>query len=230
MELEGFGASLVGRTIYVQASGRDAWIPWEFISGTQYNCKLFITSDSNNYRCLELENTWTMIVRPLVARDWSCIATILKGMGGSILLAFDEGCPKVPESFHTYLESIVQEGRTVLTRVWVGLQVELPVVPDAIFFPVLIQSEVTNIYTMLMKLPGRNSHGPFSSMSLQEWTAMVEATVQSNVGMVVSDIGESKWSLFWHKLADSDQGENFVKKGVAWLKTATVFLEKHISP
>ena len=230
MELEGFGASLVGRSIYVYANGLDAWIPWEFIEGTPYSCKILITSsDSNNHRCLEIDNLWTIVFRPLNAKDWSCIATILKAMGGSVLLAFDVGCSKAPDSFHTFLHSLVNEGRIVVTRIWVGRDVELPVIPDAIFFPVHILDSCIRILDMLERLPGRNGHSAFKSPSREEWAAMVTATVQSNLGIVVSDIGEASWSLFWHKLGDSEQGEKTqrIQRGISWLKSATASLEKY---
>lgn len=229
MELEGFGASLVGRSLYVFASGTSVWIPWEFISGTTYSCKLLITSDTSNHHCLEIEHNWTFVIRPKSAKDWSCIATILKSMiGGSVLLTFDVGCSLPPESFYGFLHSIVQEGRLVLTRVWVGENVELPSVPDAIFFPVNIADTQSQILAMLKGLPSRNNHGGFQGPSVEEWRAMIAATVQSGLGIVVSDIGESAWTLFWHKTGDSECMEKQQRMHVAvgWLKSITAVLDK----
>ena len=229
MELEGFGASLIGRAIYVFADSQDVWIPWEFITGTQYSCKILITSLKNDFHCLEVENAWTIIVRPQTAKDWSCIATILRGMGGSVLLTFDVGCPKPPDSFLSFLDSIVTEARIVVTRIWVGKGIEIPIVPDAIFFPVQIRSFNEAVYELLGRLKGRFDHGPYTQMSAGEWRALIDATQQSNLGLVVSDVGEHEWKLFWHKLGDSLTGEKskMFQTGFSWLRTAMSVLEKN---
>jgi hypothetical protein len=225
MELEGFGASLLGRAIYVYAEGKDIWLPWEFISGN-YTCKILVTTDLAKYHCLEFEHNWTIIFRPQNAKDWSCIATIIRGMGGSVLLTFDSGCSRPPDSFLSFIGSVVSDARTVLTRVWVGRDIEIPVVPDAVFFPVGIREYNRAVYELIGRLPARQDHGPLRQMTGAEWTAMIDATIQSGIGLMVSDIGEREWKLFWHKLSDSVVLPRGLEHGLSWLRTATEMIEK----
>lgn len=229
MELEGFGASLVGRTIYVFADGQHVWIPWEFISGTPYTCKILVTSLKSNYHCLEMEHPWTFIVRPQTAKDWSCIATILRGMGGSVLLTFDSGCLRPPDSFLTFLDSVVAEARIIVTRIWFGIGIEIPIVPDAIFFPAQIREHSQAAYSLIGRLPARLEHGPYRQMSSEEWLATIDVTTQSSLGLVISDVGEQEWKLFWHKTSDSVlEGKDVIfQKGFSWLRTAMTILEKN---
>ena len=227
-ELEGFGASLAGRCIYVYANGLDVWIPWEFVSDTTYSCKILLTSDTSSHHILEMDPVWTYIARPRTSKDWSCLATILKGMGGSVLLTIDEGCPPLPETFVAFLNAVVQEGRVVLTRIWIGTQNEPSQVPDAVFFPVHLRESSTFAYDMLGRLPARHGHGGLLRPSPAEWLAMVSATSHSGLGIVASDIGENRWSLFWHKVDDSEHTEKNVRfrRGLALLKTAAAICEK----
>ena len=228
MELQGFGASLLGKALYVYANASDAWIPWEFLSNTQYSCTILISSDASPLHCLKIEESWTMVVYPKTAKDWSCVATIIKGMGGSILLVFDVDSPRPPDSFANFLETIGKEGRTVLTRIWIGTDIEVPTIPDAIFFPVRIDGSQKKIYELLSRLPARSGHREWKQMPQGEWNALLNTTIQSNLGIVVSDIGETEWTLFWHKLDDSSHiGESTLfQKGFRWLQSAMAVLEK----
>ena len=230
MELEGFGASLLGRAIYVCANHDSAWIPLEFISGTPYSCKLLITGESPGHRCIEAEHTWTAVFKPNQPKDWSVIATVLRGLGPNILLVFDTHAPVAPPTFISYLDGIVLENRTTVTRIWIGEHIEIPVIPDAIFFPIVYDAKhAHDIFAMLKRLPGRGSHGPWFSIPEAEWPSIVKATQDSGLGMVVSDIGESSWSLFWHKLSDSrsENHAHMTKRGLTWLKTGLAILEKN---
>ena len=229
MELEGFGTSLLGKAIFVYAKPEEEWIPWEFISGNEYNCKILITAENSTFHCLEVENEWSVILRPTSPKDWSCLATILRGMGGSILLAFDGVSPRAPDSFTRFLDTIVQDSKYTITRIWLGTNIDIPAVPDAVFFPVQIQSDTTKIYDMLRCLPSRNGHDSWKAMSLPDWNAIVETTISSNLGIAMSDVGEKEWNLFWHKLADSVTSPKPVlfQKGFTWLRTAMVVIEKN---
>lgn len=231
MELEGFGASLIGRVLYVYASHADAWVPWEFISGTPYTAKILICgSNHNNLHLVEAEHAWTVVFRPSSPKDWSCIATLLRALGPTILLVFDVSAPPAPPSFVSFLDVLLQEGRTTLTRIWIGEHIEIPAIPDAVFFPILHDSKkIQDVYALLGRLPGRANHGPWAAIPQADWTAIVKATQESNLGIVVSDVGEPSWSLFWHKLADSrgDSHAVLTKRGLAWARTGLAMVEKN---
>jgi hypothetical protein len=229
MELEGFGASLIGRAIYVYSDSKDVWIPWEFVSGTQYTCKILITSEQSKLHCLEVDNVWTFVIRPQTGKDWSCIATIIRGMGGSVLVAFDHNYPKAPDTFLSFLDSTVADARIVITRIWFGIGIDIPVLPDAIFFPVHVHEIRNQIYDLIRSLPGRSNHGPFKQMSVDEWNALINTTIQSDLGLVISDIGEQTWNLFWHKISDSLIGakNQHFQNAFSWLRTAVTVLEKN---
>ena len=226
MELEGLGASLVGRAIYVVADAEHAWIPWEFVSGTTYSCKILISGDGPGLRCVEAENTWTAVFRPTTPREWDCIATIIRGMGQTVLLTIDSCAPVPPAAFFTKLDRFIAEGINI-TRIWLGT---IQVIPDAIFFPVLHDpGRAQAAYEMISRLPARGGHGGWAAMPVSEWNALVATAAKSNVGIVVSDVGVFSWTLFWHKVADSAaEGHGAaVKRGLAWLRTGAALIERH---
>jgi len=232
MELEGLGCSLVGRALYVFCNSQNVWVPWEFISGQPYSCRILITGEG--LETLELEHEWSFVIRPGTAsgKEWSCLATIIRAMGaggmgtlGSVLLVFGITAPKVPPSFLTFMDGVLGEGRIMITRCWLGENIEIPAIPDAIFFPVGADSKT--MFDMVHRLPGRAGHEGFA-MTMDAWTMIVNATVSQGLGLVVSDIGENRWSLFWHKVADSDtetDGSRF-SKGMRLVKLGTRVLER----
>ena len=234
MELEGFGASLIGRVVYVVADDGTAWLPWEFIAGTTYSCRILVTGEGAAVRLLEASNTWTAVLRPTCSRDWSFIATMVKGGGPTVLLVVDAHAPPLPAAFVAFLDNVIAEGRTILTRVFVGTRMEIPAVPDALFFPPLSATSgggaTTAAYEMVTRLPGRSGHAPWHAMPSSEWQTIVTATAASDLGVVVSDVGESEWSLFWHKPADSAAEGHVlqVKRGATWMRTGVALLEKHM--
>jgi hypothetical protein len=127
------------------------------------------------------------------------------------------------------MDSIVADGRTVITRIWVGENVEMAAIPDAIFYPVLRDAKhAQDVLSMLAHLPERRNHGPFM-IGHTEWPAIVKATQESNLGLIVSDIGERSWNLFWHNIRDSRSESQSVlaKRGLVWLKTGLALLEKN---
>lgn len=230
MELEGFGASLVGRALYVYTSESDAWVPWEFISGTSYSCRILITSSESHLRTLETGYAWTFVIRPVTPKDWSCIATIVRGMGQSVLLVFDSGAPAIPSTFVTFMDACIGEGKIVLTRVWVGQNIEIPTIPDAIFFPIIREHE--HVYDMIRRLPARLGHGTWAPISPADWLTISKATAESGLGMVVSDIGETSWQLFWHKISDSraEPSHVLVSRGFQAIRTGMALVEKNRGP
>jgi hypothetical protein len=222
MELEGFSTSLIGRSLYVYAGPEESWIPYEFISGTQYSCKVLIRGAAMSVA--EAENEWTVVFRPTCPRDWSIIATIIRSSIGSVLLAFD--AVKPPESFITFLDTTVSTSRTLVTRIWIGVGIEIPCIPDAIFFPPITLAQQTVVCDVLGRLPARSGHGPWRKLSAADWTSLCQATIASGLGMVVSDVEESEWSLYWHKVADSATTSG-LKQGLALVRAGATILEKY---
>lgn len=217
MELEGFGISLIGHAVYVHGD----WIPWEFISGTPYNSRILITGEQLS--SVELENSWNYIARPGVAKDWSILATIIRGCGGSILLAFHSSVGNIPPGFYTFLDNILLDGKTVVSRVW--LQCTPHSVPDAVFFP---PNGMDGSFEIVSRLPSRNNHGPFT-VSAEDWKTYIGVTGSANLGLVVSDIGETNWSIFWHKMEDSRPVSSVAaaRKGLSLIKIGTMLIEKN---
>lgn len=236
MELEGFGTSLVGCSLYVHTNADHAWVPMEFLSNP-FSCKLLVTGSDGSHHCVEAETTWTAILRPVSPKDWSCIATLIRGAGpgpggttASVLLTFDTGCPVLPESFAAFLDAVVAEGRISLTRVWIGFGARIPTVPDAVFFPPSMDAEARGVaHALIGRLPARNGHGAPPSMSSEEWASLVTATATSGMGICVTDVGENGWTLFWHKPVDSagESREALVRRGLAWMRTGGAILEKY---
>jgi len=203
MELEGFGVSLTGRTLFVCCPQEEAWIPWEFLG--QHTTRILVTTE---YSPLEVEHPWTAIVRPATNRDWSCVATMARTDNALIVLTHT-----VPESFRTFLHTLP------ITRIWVGQ--EIPTIPDAVFFPVRSK----DAYAYMTRLPGRNGHGQWT-MTVAEYEALVAATVASGLGLVISDLGAPGWTLYWHKLADSLPAGS-MKRGLAAIRAGVTIVEKH---
>lgn len=221
MELEGFGASLVGRTAWVVADEAAAWTPWEFISGTSYSAKVLITGDV--WSSVHLETAWSMQMHPGSQREWSALATILRGLGGAVLLVFAPHAPQAPPAFHAFLDSAVAEGRITLTRVWIGIE-SPPFVPDAVFFPP--SAPPTQSHAVATHVPARGGHGPFH-MPAAEWTSLVTATAAAGLGVVVSDVGESTWSIFWQRRADSQIATPHAlqRRAIKLIQLATALLD-----
>ena len=223
------GTSLVGKILYVHASSQEAWLPWEFLSGAPFSMKLLVTGSESSHHCVEASTSWTVILRPAVPKDWSCLATLVRGAGsGSVLLTFDVGCPPVPDSFATFLDAVIAEGRVSLTQVWIGIGVRIPGIPDAVLFPPLTDREGrTAAHALISRLPGRYGHGAAPTVPVEDWNTLVMATTASRMGICVTDVGESGWTLFWHKPADSlsESRDALVRRGLAWIRTGTQLLE-----
>lgn len=227
MELEGFNASLVGRAIYVFAKGAKAWIPWEFLSAKPHSCRIYIT-ESEAPQYIEGEYVWNAVFRPSGLKDWSCIATMIRGMGPTALLVFD-GAVSAPQPFYTFLDTCMA------TRIWIGEHIEIPTIPDAIFFPAASAevfgdvTRTTNIHSMLERLPGRNGHGQWQRTSPADLQNILKMTGESELGLVMSDIGERTWNLCWHKVCDSrsETVGTLVKRGLSWMHVGMAIVENY---
>ena len=190
MEVEGFGVSLVGRTSWIVGKQ----IPWEYIQGAHYSHKVLIRGSRPTLA--DIEGDWNVVWCSPQTKDWSFIATILRGIGVSTcLLVMDHIDP--PATFWHFLESMV---RGVMTKVWI--HEEAPAfIPDAVFFPPLKASELAEqALHVFQALPARNGHGTWNAPS---WDSIVTATAAQDLGVVVSDVEESTWTLMWHRPDDS---------------------------
>jgi len=232
MELEGFGASLVGHVSWVIVENeRDVWLPWEFLTGTSYQGRIFISGGGTGTRLLEAENTWSAHFSPASSRDWSLVATYTKACsaGGAVFLTLDVGAARqAPAAFFTFLDGLVAEGR-VLTRVYFCSHDHLlGGLPDAVFFPPLAAHGALGARGVLARLPSRASSGVWHPPPPGEWDTLVSATAASGLGIVATHVGESEWRLFWHKPADS-MPENTVqttRRASAWIQSAGIMLDR----
>jgi hypothetical protein len=130
------------------------------------------------------------------------------------------------------MDSLLADGRFILTRIWIGQHIEIPAIPDAIFVPVLHDArKAQEIFELFGRLPGRGSHHGWAGMNNNDWNALVKATGESDLGMVMSDVGENAWTLFWHKIGDSRaEGHGvMIKRGFTWMRTGMAIVEKHQS-
>jgi hypothetical protein len=227
MELEGLGVSLTGRAIW-SYSDPVSIIPWEFIQNINHTMKLLILSRQS--ACHAVERDWTCIWQPVSSRDWSCIATIVRSIppGGSCLIAFDE-CSDVPQTFWAFLEGILRDGRVVVTRIWINTSAP-PWIPDAVFFPPPTSNGNNNgnsnepIKHILQALPARNGHGALHI--LDDWNTLVQATSEQDLGIVVSDVEENRWTLLWWRPADSrGVPDHVAQRCIKWIEAAAHVLK-----
>jgi hypothetical protein len=202
MELEGFGVSLVGRSAW-SYGGR---IPWEFLNSVHYGTRLLVCGSTGAATATAImEGDWTCVWRPRQTKDWSYIATVLRGSQGPCLIVFaDLADDSIPHTFVGFLDSLTHEHRMTVSRVWLNGSTSPPWIPDAIFFaPFGAHEDTMSVFEMLRNLPGRGGHGTWSSMSAEAWLAVVAATRDQGLGLVLSDVEESSWTLMWHRPADS---------------------------
>jgi hypothetical protein len=225
MELEGLGISLVGKSLwYSKSSQHDAisGIPWEFIQGTNYSMRILIHGGGHKQlRVAEAERPWTCIWSPTGPRDWSCLATIVRSVtAGSCLLVFDH-VVGIPHTFWSFLDTVQREGRTTITRVWI--HTDAPQwIPDAVFFPPLDTKQP--ILSIVESLPARNGHGGWRHGT--DWDAILQATSSQNLGLVVTDVEETDWTLLWHKPEDSKQPLDIrIPRATQWIETGTALLK-----
>lgn len=224
MELEGLGVSLVNKSIWyykplhVSVSG----IPWEFIQGTNYSMRILIQGGGHKQiRVAEAERPWTCIWTPTSQRDWSCLATIVRSItSGSCLLVLDH-VVGIPHTFWTFLDTLQREGRTSITRVWI--HTDAPQwIPDAVFFPPLDCKQ--SILSIVESLPARNDHGSWRHGT--DWDAILQATFSQNLGLAVTDVEESDWTLLWHKPEDSKQPLDVrIQRATQWIETGAALLK-----
>jgi hypothetical protein len=231
MELEGLGVPLHGRPLWVYSEPRHiqlgSGIPWEYIQEINYTMKLLIRGPTAHNA--NIETDWSCVWIPHSAHDWSCIATVIRSIGvGSCLLVLDHVAHTAPASFWAYLDGMLKEGRTVLTRIWIHS--DAPAwIPDATFFPPLSNTDASLILPILHAMPARHNHGIWINMqTAQQWVDLLRDTGKQGLGIVLSDVQETQWTLFWHKPADSRPTlEVLVQKGSQWINAGTRLLQTH---
>lgn len=230
MELEGLGVSFVGKSVWVYTGSthkrNGSCIPWEYIQGVNYGLRILVRGE--HAVISQIESDWNCVWSPSATKDWSCIATLLRGITGPGLLVIDQiSAETIPSSFWSFLDTLVREGRSV-TRVWI--HTEAPSwVPDAVFFPPVQSHDVTDVFQICKSMPARGGHGPLNFHGSQrEWESLMTATREQGLGIVLSDLEESAWTLFWHRPADSrPTSEHILFRGVKWVEAGTALLKGH---
>lgn len=227
MELEGFGVSLVGRNTWIWVDTRthqSPVIPWEFLQSS-FAVRMLVTERSlTRLRFAEAETEWTCVWSPITARDWSGIATILRSASqlGPALIVVDHVEP--PSSFLGFLDSLRKEGRSV-SFVW--MHTVALCIPDAVFAPPTVISraaELQSVFTALSDRAGRHGRW-FWNGADSDWEALVSATYEQGLGLVLTDIEETAWTLLWHRPSDSRLPlERRVPGCVSWIQTGTYLL------
>lgn len=210
MELEGFGVSLVGRMTWVHGN-----IPWEFLQ--LHTMKILIRGSKPTMA--EAETDWSCIWSPTQTRDWSCIATILRSVG-SCMITLDHVEP--PGTFWSFLEGL--QARSVITRIWIH-ETPPPIVPDATFFPPTRDASVAErMLEVFSALPGRSGHGTWQAP--HDWLGVVTAAQEQGMGLMITDLEESIWTLLWHRPADSKPPlERRIPTAQQWLRIGMHMLE-----
>lgn len=233
MELEGFGVSLIGRTTWVYTDTRQhpaPVIPWEFLQGAFAMRMLITQRNTTRYRFAEAEMDWTCVWTPATPRDWSGIATVLRSAAqmGPCMVVMDRVEPS--PAFWSYFDGLRKEGRSI-THVW--LHTEPPVlpplhvwIPDAVFVPPTPIPFAHQLQSLFASLPERSGHGRWRPHGdAQSWEGIVGATYEQGLGLVLTDIEESTWTLLWHKPSDSRFPlEKRVPGCVSWIQTGTYLL------
>ena len=81
-------------------------------------------------------------------------------------------------------------------------------------------------YGAVQHLPARGGHAAFHK-SLEEWSSIVTATSGAGLGLVVSDVGELEWSVFWQRRADSQTATPHIlqRRIIALITCAAALLE-----
>ena len=158
-----------------------------------------------------------VVTSSLAAGCLSCLAL------GTLAVA-QTAAPAAPAAFLTFMDNMYAENRHRLTRVWLGEHIEIPTIPDAIFFPPGVAADT--MYAMIHRLPGRSGHEGFHIQN-ESWYSIVKATEEQGLGLVVTDVEEPRWSLFWHKLEDSDTDTTSgrLRKGLRLVQLGSALLE-----
>jgi hypothetical protein len=186
MELQGFGGSLVGKTIWGVG---DPWVPWEFLQDIK--CRVLLRGASSALAAIS--DNWTYSIAPETAKDWSCVATILKALSAStsVLVAWCDDVAMSPAALR-FLEGLP------ITRLMMGSRAPA-LVPDAVLF----SKDCGTARSICERLPARGGHGPCALPPTEAWTELVASLHDSSMCLMVTDVEDKAWTLYWYKPADS---------------------------
>jgi hypothetical protein len=186
MEIQGFGGSLVGKTSWVWSRFTGDWIPWEFLPSI--TCRILIHDHTSSILFTE---EWEYCIAPKTPKDWSCTATIVKALSTSASVLVVLASSGAPPNFLSFLTSVP------VSRVL--LSAEEPAIPvDAVF------SAPNAVFRDLSeRIPGRKGHGSYTAPSTEGWADLTATLSGSGLSVVLTDVDESEWTLFWYKPSDS---------------------------
>jgi hypothetical protein len=160
---------------------------------------------------------WTYILYPTSPKDWSCAATILKAFGSG-LVAWTSDLV-VPPAFLRFVES------ESYTKVMMGYITEPPMFPDAVFFPYCKTADPL-VLSICKAMPPRKGHGAYTIHT--QWEDVVAMLADSGMSLVITDVEEKDWTLFWVKRSDSAQVTEAAAKAQALhlVKAAALLLDR----
>jgi len=138
-------------------------------------------------------DAWTYCITPTNAKDWSCIATILKALvvDRAVVVAWEDEVAMTPAAVR-FLESLP------LTRVMMGYRTGVPpLLPDAILF----SNDTTTARSLCERLPSRK--GACVLPPADAWTELLRTLAQSHLSLLVTDVEDAAWTLYWYNPEDS---------------------------
>jgi hypothetical protein len=205
MEIQGFGGTLVGKTVWVH---EDDWIPWEFLPNLPCRVLLYGADPP----AVAFTDSWTYCIAPTSSKDWSCVATILKALSASApLLVAWTSTVAMPPSFVRFVEPLPN-----VTRVQLGA--EPPLLPDAVF-----GSPTLAFRALCERMPERGGHGSYAPPAVEAWADLTRTLSENGMSVMLTDVGEASWTLFWYKKKDSQGVSEAEAKG----RAAALLLAAH---
>jgi len=188
MELQGFGGSLVGKTVWV--SSEDPWVPWEFLPDIK--CRVLLRGKSGK-GTVSISDQWTYSMAPENTKDWSCVATILKALSAStsVLVAWTDDVEMSPAAVR-FLEGLP------VTRLALGTTAP-QMVPDAVLF----SKDCSTARSLCERLPARAGHGLCVPPPPDAWAELMGSLAESSMCLLVTDVEDKAWTFYWHKPNDS---------------------------
>jgi len=186
MELQGFGGSFIGKTLWVHG---DPWVPWEFLPDIKCRVLLRGLSDPS----VSISENWTYSIAPENTKDWSCVATILKALSAStsVLVAWSNDVSMSPAAAR-FLEGLP------VTRLMIGPGAPA-LLPDAVLF----SKDCATARSLCERLPARAGHGPCVLPPPDAWAELIGSLAESSMCLLVTDVDDKAWTFYWHKPADS---------------------------
>ena len=206
----------MGKTVWVQGTAQGtstqgtSFIPWEFLQ--DISCRVLLQGEGGSSRpdrlggssrpdrlggssALSVLESWTYCITPLTAKDWSCVATILKASSADrpVLVAWSDDVA-ISSAFVRFLEA------TPLTRVMMGYDgITPPLIPDAVLF----SKDSSSIRGICERLPARLGHGGCALPSADAWAELLATVTRSDLSLLVTDVEDKAWTLYWYKPEDS---------------------------